>query len=93
MQVDHFQLNENAKPLLNERHFAAGKDSRIKNIETGAYDGTKGVFVTHTTRGRFFVPMTSVSWLSVPESILPAKKPRGRPKGVKKIIPETVSMA
>ena len=85
MKIKSFQLNEHAKPLVNQRHFSPVLNGQIESIESGNFDKQSGLYVTHKSQGRFFVPMTSISWVAVePEEV---KKPVRRRTGAKKSVP------
>ena len=71
MQIQAMQLNENAKPLLNNTHINT-KNPQHKVYTLTLDDRGQFLTVTHKDKGTFLVPIQQISWMR-PE---PVKAPR-----------------
>lgn len=82
MQIQAMQLNENAKPLLNNTHINT-KNPQHKAFTLTLDKGAQFLTVTHKEKGIFLVPIQQISWMR-PEPITAPKLPPKR-KPVKSV--------
>ena len=62
MQIQAMQLNENAKPLLNNTHINTASPQH-KGFTLTLDDKGQFLTVAHKDKGTFLVPIQQISWM------------------------------
>ena len=78
MEIVAIQLTESARSVLNMSFITTEnkKHNSMYKLTHRVMDGTPGVLVSHSQKGEYWLPMTSIAWCRVEHK--PAAK-RGRP--------------
>ena len=81
MEIVAIQLTETARSVMNMSFISIENDGhrKVYTLSHEKMDGTPGVLVSHSQKGDYWLPMTSIAWCRVKKKAAPK---RGRPKKI-----------